>query len=299
MKTIRTEITGIGDPFVLLHDGTYYMYATTSPEGFKVYSSDDLREWEDRGLCYIGKNGFGYECFWAPEVVKRADGRFVMHFTAREERSKSLRIGVAVSDSPLGPFEDYREKRPMFDHGYAVIDSHCFTDKDGKSYLLYVRDVSENICTDGIRRSQIYIAPLNDELTELVGEGKMLLSPSGEQETSTDPLWQWNEGPFVLLHNGKYYLNYSYNCFDMREYSVGVAVSDNIMGPYEKVDRDLLRPEEGDFSGPGHNAYFRTKEGRLFCSFHIHTNPAAPSGDRRACFREAMFTEEGKLVLIP
>ncbi len=280
---IKTDITGIGDPFVLLFEDTYYMYATSSPNGFHVYSSEDLITWRDRGLCYKKKGSFGYKCFWAPEVTARSDGKFVMHFSAKDRKRRSLRIGAAVSDSPLGPFYDANEGAPMFDPDYAIIDAHCFTDNDGQSYLLYVRDVSENICADGIRRSEIYIAPLDRSLTRLVEEGKCILSPSGDEETSIDPKWQWNEGPFVLEAGGRYYLNYSYNCFNVREYSVGVAEAESIAGPYKKTDRRLLIAND-EMSGPGHNSYFRAKDGTLMCAFHIHTDPKRPSGNRRACF---------------
>ncbi len=291
---IYSQVTGIGDPFVLLYEDTYYMYATSSGDGFRVWTSRDLKSWEDRGLCYRREGSFGYECFWAPEVVRRSDGKFVMHFTARWKKNSSLRTGVAVADSPLGPFVEPEPGQPMFDAGYATIDAHCFTDADGRNYLLYVRDVAENIDEAGIHRSEIYLAPVDESLTKLTGEGTMILTPSGAQETTLGKDWWWNEGPFVLLHKGKYYLNYSYNCYDMREYSVGVAVADQISGPYEKVDRNLLRPRDG-LSGPGHNAYFRTREGQLMCAFHIHTDPEHPSGDRRACFTEACFDAEGRL----
>ncbi len=54
MKTIITKIDKIGDPFVLLEGDTYYMYATSPLEalGFKVWTSKDLVNWEDAGICY-------------------------------------------------------------------------------------------------------------------------------------------------------------------------------------------------------------------------------------------------------
>ena len=39
---IKTAITGIGDPYVLLHNGKYYMYATSASDGFKYYTSENL-----------------------------------------------------------------------------------------------------------------------------------------------------------------------------------------------------------------------------------------------------------------
>ena len=132
MKYTATNITGIGDPFVLYDNGTYYMYATHDNNGISVWKGSCPKALQYAGICYRGEHSFGYECFWAPEVVKRADGRFVMHLTARDRRDGVLRTGVAVSDSPEGGFTDAVAGSAMFDIGTATIDASCFIDDDGK-----------------------------------------------------------------------------------------------------------------------------------------------------------------------
>ncbi|MBE6711267.1 MAG: 1,4-beta-xylanase, partial [Ruminococcaceae bacterium] len=44
---IITDITRIGDPQVLLYEGKYYSYATSSGEGFLVWESEDLVHWSE------------------------------------------------------------------------------------------------------------------------------------------------------------------------------------------------------------------------------------------------------------
>ena len=39
------------DPFLMTYQGKYYIYATNSPDGFRVYVSDDLAVWKDKGYC--------------------------------------------------------------------------------------------------------------------------------------------------------------------------------------------------------------------------------------------------------
>lgn len=60
---IRTNITGIGDPFILKHGDTYYMYATSAPDGFLYFTSDNLIDWKEGEYCYRnspwGENNFG------------------------------------------------------------------------------------------------------------------------------------------------------------------------------------------------------------------------------------------------
>ena len=291
---IRTKITGIGDPFILKVGSVYYAYATSAPDGFRFFTSENLRDWEEGGYCYKD-SPWGENCFWAPEVYERG-GKYYLLYTARWKKNHSLRIGLAVSDSPRGPFRDLQEG-PFFDAGYAAIDATFLFDDDGRVHLYYARDCSENI-QDGVHISELYHAELDGALSGLITEPVRITTPDLPWETSLDPNWHWNEGPSVLKHNGKYYLTYSVNCFDSPDYSVGCAVADAPCGPFVKYDAPILKKQEGDFSGPGHNAFFTDGTGKLFVSFHIHTDPAKPSGNRRMCICEAKFDEEGKLQFI-
>src|SRR5690554_6040719 len=124
-KIIRTNITNIGDPFILPFDGIYYHYSTSSPLGFIVYTSNDLINWENKGLCYQDSK-VGYMDFWAPEVFYHND-KFYMFFTSKNKEKDMLLGSVAVSDSPLGPFIDVKDT-PTFDFGYAAIDATIFKD---------------------------------------------------------------------------------------------------------------------------------------------------------------------------
>ncbi len=315
MKYTATKITGIGDPFVLYDNGTYYMYATHDNNGISVWKGSSPKDLEYAGICYRGEDSFGYECFWAPEVVKRADGRFVMHLTARDRRDGILRTGVAVSDSPEGTFKDAVAGSAMFDIGTATIDASCFIDDDGKAYLFFVKDCSTNII-NGIHTSQIFAAELSSDLTSLVSELVLIAEPSQEWETHSLPAptvgliedfesrgektaFLWNEGPSVLKHNGKYYLTYSANCFDSRFYSVGYAVAQKPLGPYIKCgDNPIMSYIEGELSGPGHNSFFKNERGETLCAFHAHTYYDKPSGDRRYCFCGVSFDKDGRLKLL-
>lgn len=289
---IRTEITGIGDPFILREGDTYYMYATSAPDGFKYFTSKNLTTWTKGGYCYKD-SPWGENNFWAPEVYARG-GKYYMIFTARWKEKHSLRIGVAVADSPDGEFKDLLGA-PLFDYGYAAIDATLFKDDDGKEYLYYVRDCSENII-DGVHTSEIYCSEIAPDYRSLVGEPKRISSPDVPWETSMSKEWRWNEGPALLKRNGRYYLNYSVNCFDSREYSVGCAESASPWGRFEKYeDNPILKYEKGNFSGPGHNSFFEGKDGKLYTAFHIHTDYDRPSGDRRACIAEVYFDESGKM----
>lgn len=312
MKYVATDITKTGDPFVLYENGTYYMYATHDNKGISFWKGPSPDKLKYSGICYFKEDSFGCECFWAPEVVKRADGKFVMHFTARDRKDGILRTGVAVADSPEGVFKDAFKGKAMFDIGMATIDASCFVDDDGKAYLFFVKDCSTNII-DGIHTSQIFAAELSVDLTKLVSEPVLIAEPSQKWETKSLPApcmglveefenkgensaFLWNEAPSVIKHGGKYFLTYSANCFDSRFYSVGCAVADSPLGKYVKYDNNpIMSYIEGELSGPGHNSFFKAENGETLCAFHAHTNYDKPSGDRRFCFCKITFGKDGKL----
>ena len=136
-----------GDPFVLhASDGRFYMYGTTANlDGFKVYSSDNLADWNDEGQVYRGAtpDSWTIDCFWAPEVYER-NGKYYMFFSSNWKENpanelENFKIGVAVDDKPTGPFREMYD-RPVFDPGYPVIDANLwFDDENGKVYLYYSR----------------------------------------------------------------------------------------------------------------------------------------------------------------
>ena len=291
-------IKNIGDPFVLrASDGTYYCYATSAPDGFKAWSSTDLINWIDTGYVYKrSEDSWGASDFWAPEVVYY-EGKYFLHYSARWEQNQSLRIGVAIADSPGGPFIDV-SNRPMFDFSYAAIDGHVLLDEDGRKYFYYSRDCSENV-VDGRHESHLYVAELDDDLTSLKGEPLLIAKPEQEWELRSGPEWLWNEGPFVLKYDSRYYLMYSANFYASRDYSVGYAVAESPMGPFVKAAHNpILASPNAEISGPGHNSVTTSPDGsELFIVYHIHTDAQNPSGDRQVCIDRMGFRKDGSLYV--
>lgn len=291
-------IQNIGDPFVLrAPDGTYYCYATSAPDGFKAWTSSDLIDWQEAGYVYKRQpDSWGESDFWAPEVVFH-NHKYYMHYSARWGKNQSLRMGAAVADSPLGPFTDVFNQ-PMFDFGYAVIDGHVFFDEDGRKYFYYSRDCSENI-VDGRHESHLYVLELNDDLLSFKGEPILITQPEQEWEIRSGVEWRWNEGPFVLKHDGKYYLMYSANFYASRDYSVGYAVAESPLGPFIKAAHNpILVSPNTEISGPGHNSVTTSPDGsELFIVYHIHTDPQHPSGDRQVCIDRMGFRADGTMYV--
>ena len=249
-NTYQNPIAQGADPFILLSCGTYYLYSTNDPDGYRVLVSDDLVHWTDRGYCLHKDNVQGERWFWAPEI-KEKSGRFYMIYTSEEH------LGVAVSDSPLGPFT--QEKKIWLSERKG-IDGDYFIDDDGQVYLYYVRFDHGNI---------IYGTKMSDDMLSMDEAGEVrLLAPEEEWETR---LGRVTEGPFMVKHSGKYYLTYSANDYRSADYAIGYAVSDSPLGPFRKYAGNPILIRNDKVNGTGHHSFTTSKDGKnLICVYHIH-----------------------------
>ncbi|MFZ4262414.1 glycoside hydrolase family 43 protein [Sphingobacterium sp. HJSM2_6] len=240
-----------GDPFILLHNGTYYAYGTSNPNGIDVYTSDDLMNWKEPKQKMALKKGdvWGEKWFWAPEV-HYYQGKFYMFYSAEEH------ICVAVADHPLGPFtQDI--KKPMIANE-KCIDNSLYVD-NGKPYMLYDR------FNDGLN---VWIAELEPDLLSIKeGTEKPCIHVSQKWEE----VWpRVNEGPFIIKHKKKYFMTYSGNSYESPFYGIGYATADQITGPWTKYAHNPILQKPKNLVGVGHSATFKDKEGNWRVVFHAH-----------------------------
>lgn len=267
------------DPFVLAHGGKYYLYATNSDDGFRVYESEDMATWEDRGYCLKRGDVIGERWFWAPEVMER-DGVFYMVYVADEH------LAVAISDSPLGPFVQ-KEKKWISDK--CAIDGHFFVDDDGSVYFYYVRFDNGNV---------IYMSTLVDNFSALDEKNEKFLFRADEEWELRD--CEVVEGPFVLKHKGKYYLTYSANHTRSEDYAIGYAISDSPYGPFKKYSGNPILRKTDEVNGTGHHSFVRSIDGdELVCVYHRHFSKSKFQ-PRLVCIDRAGFErgEDGEDVLV-
>ncbi len=319
-----------GDPYVLLaSDGRYYMYGTRDTEnGFNCCVSDDLVNWTECGMAYEGHapGSWTTDCFWAPEVYEK-DGKFYMFFSSNwnynpSGEGENFRIGVAVADSPTGPFADMSDK-PLFDPGYPAIDGNVFTDDDGRCYLTYSRccyknpveseiadQARENGVFDQVEESWIYGVELAPDFTHIIGEPVLLLRPpvslsdtqaewESRSVTSGEVNRRWTEGSFLIKRDGVYYLMYSANFFGGENYAVGYATASAPLGSYAKAANNPVLQKNtaqgGIVTGTGHNSITWSKDGKqLYCVYHGRTEA---TGKERVVFIDKMDIKDGVLTV--
>ncbi|MBA4148625.1 MAG: family 43 glycosylhydrolase [Verrucomicrobia bacterium] len=245
------EEMDMADPHVIKVGGKYYMYPTWNTKQYDVFISDDLVNWKHHGPVYSNDR----RGLWAPEVFhnKRGDGKFYLYFTDNMPGTRGSyaekQIGVAVANSPLGPFED----KAIFVKN--SIDAHVFQDNDGKLYFYYVH------LLDGFK---IMAQEMADPVT-LKGEAKEVMRPTEPWEKRNGEV---TEGPFILKRKGIYYLTYSGTGADSPNYGIGYATSKSPMGPFVKYEGNPIVQRKGQLLGPGHHCVIEGPDKKLWMLYH-------------------------------
>lgn len=300
------QISHIGDPYVLYDEATgkYYMYCTGGK--FRCWSSDTFKSWKELGDAYTEtEKSFGTQNYWAPEVYKWNGAYYMVYSAARKVEgslsSTGLRhsIGLAKADSPAGPFTDVYD-HPLFAPDYSVIDASLLFDDDGKIYLYYARDCSENV-VDGKKTSQVYGIELASDLSGTVGEPVLLATPTAAWELKSGST-VWNEGPCVFKQNGTYYLLFTANYYASASYSVGYATASSPLGAYTKAaENPVLIGDGKKTSGTGHCSVTRSPDGsEMYIVYHSHadvTQTTNPVANRTPCFDRLVIRPDGSLAV--
>lgn len=256
------------DPEVLLHEGKYYLYGTGGSGGYDVHVSSDLVNWKQQPKKAVAPNLWGISSnYWAPDV-EYIDGKFYMVVTCSES------IGIAVSDSPLGPFKEYH-KTVLYK---GAIDGHIFVDDDGKIYLYYVHFNNGN---------NIAGVQLDKNMQPIESTWKQIITPVEEWETRDGKI---TEGPYMLKHNGVYYLTYSGSHYINPKYAVGYATCETPLGNFDKYDLNPIMVGNSQVYGAGHHCFTTTKDGsQLIIVYHTHKSTDTIHS-RKVCIDLARFS---------
>ncbi|RYE82794.1 MAG: glycosyl hydrolase, partial [Myxococcales bacterium] len=271
------------DPGVTRDGDTYFMVCTGGDGGgiYVIRSSPDLVHWTNAGHVFPGWKGPAWATgdFWAPEIHK-VGGHYVAYFSARHQDGK-LSVGAASGPTPTGPFTDLGQPL-VHDGGMGMIDVSAFTDGDGNPYLLWKADGN----AVG-KKTPMYGQRLSADGLSLVGERATLLT--------NDQGWEGPlvEAPWVTRRDGKYFMFYSGNAYYNGTYAVGVARSDNPLGPYTKKGAPILR-SGASWVGPGHNSVVSGPHGEDFLVYHAWAaGHVAGPGDGRLTLVDQIVWSDG------
>ncbi|PRX43878.1 glycosyl hydrolase family 43 [Prauserella shujinwangii] len=276
------------DPDVNRFGSHYYGYATgtrdtrapvataPSPAGPWRARGDALPE---RPAWMARKSGI-----WAPDVVRRADGDYLMYFSGARGADGTMCIGAAVAGSPLGPFRPVGRKPVVCDpRDDGNIDPAAFTTADGRRFLLYKANGHEG------EPAILYLQRVGPGGIRPVGDRVELLRADHPDEHGIV------EAPTLVRLPSRYVLFYSADHFTSPGYRTTYATAPALTGPYTKSGAPFIsrRVLGANVDGPG-SADVLPGPGGTHAFFHAWRGP-----DRgyRALYTVEMHFDNGRPVL--
>lgn len=284
----------LADPQVLFTNGWYYAYGTGRAQDgkqFPILRSKDFAAWEPVGGALKPLTNPALELYWAPEVAQR-DGTYYLYYAG------DMKMRVAVSDSPEGPFTDSGVL--LFPELEFSIDGHPYKDPvSGQWYLFFARDFF-----DQRPGTALVVVRLNDDMISTAGLIHTVMRAFADWQiyernrtlyNKLWPAWYTVEGPSVLYKDGRYYCFYSGGNWQTPGYGIGCAVSDTITGPYKdswsSEAASVLSSIPGKLIGPGHNDVILGPDGQTW--FIVYHSWNAERTARQMCIDPIVWTADG------
>ena len=276
-------------------------------EDYHVISMDSIdSKAVDNGVAlHVDDVPWAQQQMWAPDANEK-DGKFYLFFPAKDYEG-IFRIGVAVSDSPTGPFK--AEPEPI--KGSFSIDPAVFKDDDGAYYMYFGglwggqlqrwrtgsfnSDQAESptafLPADNEPALLPLVAKMSDSLLEFAETPKELeiLDDKGTLLLSGDNDRRFFEAAWLHKHNGKYYFSYSTGDTHFICYAIG----DNPYGPFIYMGR-ILNPVVGWTS---HHSVCEI-DGKTYLFYHDSSLSKGITHLRSVKVAEIKYRPDGSIVTL-
>ncbi len=259
-----TEIN-IRDPFILTHEGKYYMYGTRAIHtwtqetkdgyGFDVYESCDLENWDGPKSIFENYEDFwGQYQFWAPEVHKY-NGRFYLLATFKSD-DKCRGTAILSCDTPNGEFKEH-SCGAVTPSDWDCLDGTLYVE-NGTPYMVFCHEWCQ------IRDGEICAVELSKDLKHPQGQPFTMLKASDAKAwvLPVDEGCYVTDGPFMMNVDGE--LICLWSSFGKDGYLEAIARSSNgRMDGEWTIDDRLLFEKDG-----GHGMIFTDLYGGMNFTYH-------------------------------
>ncbi|KAK6003650.1 hypothetical protein QM012_009421 [Aureobasidium pullulans] len=277
------------DPNIAVFNKTYYIYATTDGfpgwggQVFYAWSSPDLVNWtrgEEPFLTLNGTNGnvpWATGNAWAPTIIERC-GKYYFYFSGQNPTHDRKTIGVAIADSPSGPFTAEHDAMILNNERLTTgqaIDSDAFLDPvSGKYYLLWGNGTP-------------LLAELNDNMTSI----------NWSTAQNVTGLVDFREGLFINYRKGLYHITYSIDDTGSENYRVGYATSTCITGDYTYHGVVLQKDVSQGILATGHDSIINVPgTDKWYIAYHRFAIPGGDGTHREVTIDEVTFDAETGLM---
>lgn len=276
-------------------------------EDYHVISMESMEsEAQDNGVAlHVNDVPWAAKQMWAPDAAEK-DGNYYLFFPARDEEGV-FRIGVAVSDSPVGPFLP----QPEAIKDSFSIDPAVFKDDDNRWFMYFGGIWGGQLQRwrtgrfDGAHpESPVAFLPesnepalcakvvkLADNLLEFAEAPKdvIILDENGQALLQGDNERRFFEASWMHKHNGQYYFSYSTGDTHFICYATG----DNPYGPFTYQGR-ILNPVVGWTSHHSICAY----NGKWYLFYHDSSLSKGITHLRSVKVTELVYDENGRIQTI-
>jgi beta-xylosidase len=244
-------------------------------------SSPDLVHWtRHKDVFDIKDASWAAYAIWAPTAI-HLNGKYYLFFAANDIQKKDTfpgGIGVAVSDSPGGPFIDALGKPLIgeFHNGAQPIDPFVFKDDDGTIYFYYGGQGHCNVAR--LAPDLKSVIPMKD------GEMYKEITPE-----------HYVEGPFVIKRKGIYYFMWSEGSWENETYGVAYAKSTNPTGPFVRAGK-ILQTDPAIANGPGHHSALQIPgTDDWYIVYHYHPLSTTGANQRLIAIDRMAFDAKGDI----
>lgn len=298
-------VVAAADPDILKVGDTWYMYPTSAAEsGLEAWSSTDLTSWTYEGFVWSPTPGSWNDrgSYWAPDLYESSDGNFYMYYSAGQK------IGVARSDSPVGPFEEVFD-HPLVGSGYGGVgDGRYFgtetdpvplLDSDENAIDAFLFEASDGSLTlyfssyPVLGIAVLSAIPMINETTPAPGPAVQVLDAKPDT-------WELfiREAPWVTEHDGIYHLTYSGAGANTTCYSIGEATATSPLGPFTRSSAAPILHDDPavGFYGPGHHTITETPDREPVMFLHTKDD-YEPGYERHVRWAPVSYDAQGFLQL--
>ena len=254
---------------------------------WRVYSTDDMVNWQDHGSP-LALESFSWadDRAWAGQTIER-DGKFYWYICAHSKISGGMAIGVAVGDSPTGPFHDALGK-PLFENGsWDHIDPTVMIDDDGQAWLMW-------------GNPQCYYLKLNRDMISYEGElGRLPMTEEAfggpmmkEREHGKTYKDSYVEGPWLTKRNGVYQLLYAAG--GVPEH-ISYSTAPSPLGPWKYAGEIMPLCDTNSFTNHCGVADYK---GHSYFFYHTGKLPQGGGFGRSVAVEEFKYNADGSFPTI-
>lgn len=266
---MKREEINIRDPYILLHEGMYYMCGTRAvtcwgpADGFDGYVSDDLENWDGPFELFHRPEGFPADRnYWAPEFHIYQNQFYIFATFGITERNHKGTM-ILRADKPLGPYHLHSDGY-ITPEDWNCLDGTLYVSASGDPYMVFSHEWVD------IGDGEICAVRLSKDLTHPTSEPVTLFSASqGKPWVRSLTNRQWDgpiyvtDGPFLYRKSPRELL-LLWASFGEHGYVEAVARSDNgEIDSHWTIDEKPLFADNG-----GHGMIFESKEGQTYLVLH-------------------------------